>query len=142
MTADFLILGILTSMHQAVFPSPVVIFTLLAILTNICHLWTVATPWERYTFTSICHLSESQSRPQMSHKSNVSPVSVAPPCRDSLLCSHYMILLDKQTSDVCRKSVPSAMPPGQVHESWYHDHNAQAHLWKTYSITSIEQTIQ
>jgi len=66
MTASFLILGILPFMHQEVFPSPIVIFTLLAILTKICHLWTVATSWERYTFTSICHLSESQWRPQMS----------------------------------------------------------------------------
>jgi len=142
MTTSFLIPGILPFIHQAVFPSPVVMFTLLAILTNICHLWTVTTSWERYNFTSICHLSESQWRQQMSHKSNVSLVSVAPPCRDSLLCSHYMILFDKQTSDVCRKSAPSAMPPGQVHEFLYHDHNAQAHLWKTYSITIIEQTIQ
>lgn len=135
-TASFLILGILPFMYQAVFPSPVVMFTLLAILTNICHFRTVATSWERHTLTSTCHLSESQWRP------HISPVSVAPPCRYSLLCSHYMILLDKQTSDVCRKSAPSAMPPGQVHEAWDHDHNAQVHIWKMYRNTNIEQTIQ
>jgi hypothetical protein len=96
MTAAFLILGILPFLHQAVFPSPVVMFTLLAIPTNICYLWTVATSWEQYNFTSICHLSETQWRPQISHKSNVSPVSLVPPCRDSLLCSHYMVLLENK----------------------------------------------
>jgi len=140
MTASFLIPGILQFMHQAAFPSPVVMFTLLAILTNICNLWTVATSWERYNFIRICHWSESQWRSQMS--SHKAPVYVAPPHRVSLLCSHYMILLDKQTSDECRKSAPSAMPPSQVHESWDHDHSAQAHLCKMYSITNIEQTIQ
>jgi len=56
--------------------------------------------------------------------------------RDSMLCSHYMILLDKQASDVRRQSAPSAVPPAQTHESLDHDHNAQAHLWKMYGFTN------
>jgi len=141
MTASFLILGILPFMHQAVFPSPIVIFTLLAIVTHMslmdgCHFLGTVLFYKHFPLVRIPMATANVT--QVKYITSVccptmSRLAVVFPLHDQL---------DKQTSDVCRKSAPSTMPPGQVHESWDHDHNAQAHLWKMYSITNIKQTIQ
>jgi hypothetical protein len=77
--------------------------------------------------------------PMTSVKTKALPLPVYPSTSRLAVVFPQRYLVDKHTTDVCRQTVPPAMPFGQVHESWEHYHSNQVHIPEMYLTTKFEK---